>query len=53
MLNQISVGRVFGEEQPYLKPMNQFLATSSAQFTRWIYDSALLPFFPRLDKNAY
>ncbi|GAA5972838.1 hypothetical protein JCM11641_003965 [Rhodosporidiobolus odoratus] len=37
MLNQIAVGRLFGQDQPYLTPMNDFLAQSTPRFSNWIY----------------
>jgi Ras GTPase-activating-like protein IQGAP2/3 len=40
MLNQISVGRLFGQDQQYLTPMNDFISSSVADFSRWIYDGA-------------
>lgn len=38
LLNQISVGRLFDNELPYMTPLNTFIASSSESFTRWIYD---------------
>ena len=38
MLNQISVGRLFDSELPYMVPLNNFIGTSSEKFVRWIYD---------------
>lgn len=36
LLNQISVGRLFGPDQRYLIPMNEFIESSSQEFVRWI-----------------
>ncbi|KAK4704775.1 Ras GTPase-activating-like protein IQGAP2/3, partial [Phenoliferia sp. Uapishka_3] len=38
MLNQISVGRLFDSELPYMTPLNNFIGTSSESFVRWIKD---------------
>ncbi|BGP03561.1 iqgap-related protein [Rhodotorula toruloides] len=38
MLNQISVGRLFGSDQEYLMPMNDFITSSAAEFTQWIFE---------------
>ncbi|KAK4047448.1 iqgap- protein [Microbotryomycetes sp. JL221] len=38
LLNQVSVGRLFGQDQAYLMPMNNFLESSSARFATWIQD---------------
>ncbi|GAA5905227.1 hypothetical protein JCM6882_003721 [Rhodosporidiobolus microsporus] len=38
MLNQITVGRLFGDQQPYLRPMNDFITTSAGQFLNWMSD---------------
>ncbi|GAA6039162.1 hypothetical protein JCM8097_000443 [Rhodosporidiobolus ruineniae] len=38
MLNQISVGRLFGPDQPYLTPMNDFVRQSADTFRDWIYE---------------
>ena len=38
MLNQISVGRLFGADQPYLTPMNDYVNSGIKDFSRWIYD---------------
>jgi len=44
LLNQISVGRLFEDDQP-LKGMNEFVTKSAAQFANWIKDGEL-PHFP-------
>ncbi|KAM0752532.1 hypothetical protein T439DRAFT_287203 [Meredithblackwellia eburnea MCA 4105] len=38
MLNQISVGRLFDNELPYMTPLNNFIGNSATAFTRWIRD---------------
>ncbi|GAA5865578.1 hypothetical protein JCM8547_007655 [Rhodosporidiobolus lusitaniae] len=38
LLMQISVGRIFANDAPYLTPLNEFIGTSSAAFTQWIYE---------------
>ncbi|GEM11050.1 ras GTPase-activating protein [Rhodotorula toruloides] len=38
MLNQISVGRLFGSNQEYLMPMNDFITAGAAEFTQWIFE---------------
>lgn len=43
MLNQISVGRLFDSELPYMTPLNNFIGTSSESFVRWIYDGLSFP----------
>ncbi|CAH7690974.1 hypothetical protein PPACK8108_LOCUS26492 [Phakopsora pachyrhizi] len=37
MLNQISVGRLFSDENPYLVPLNEYLSHASGTFTTWFY----------------
>ncbi|SGY18090.1 BQ5605_C015g07977 [Microbotryum silenes-dioicae] len=41
LLNQISVGRLFGEDQPHLQPMNDYIGACVQDFSRWITDCAL------------
>ncbi|GAA5904612.1 hypothetical protein JCM5296_005248 [Sporobolomyces johnsonii] len=36
LLNQIAVGRLFGDDQPYLTGMNDFVSRSSNRFSQWI-----------------
>jgi Ras GTPase-activating-like protein IQGAP2/3 len=36
MLNQISVGRLFSDDYPYLQPLNQYVTDASAKFSAWI-----------------
>ncbi|GAA5964914.1 hypothetical protein JCM21900_000018 [Sporobolomyces salmonicolor] len=36
LLNQIAVGRLFGDDQPYLAGMNDFVSRSSNRFSQWI-----------------
>ncbi|KAM0790472.1 hypothetical protein ACM66B_003348 [Microbotryomycetes sp. NB124-2] len=38
LLNQVSVGRLFGDDQAYLMPMNAFLEASAARFAGWMED---------------
>lgn len=40
LLNQISVGRLFEDDQP-LKGMNEFVSKSAAAFANWIKDGKL------------
>jgi Ras GTPase-activating-like protein IQGAP2/3 len=35
MLNHISVGRLFDEENPYLQPLNEYVEYASDKFTRY------------------
>lgn len=42
MLNQISVGREFGQDNPYLVALNEFVRHSSELFSAWIAEGALL-----------
>lgn len=43
LLNQISVGRLFGEDQAYLKPMNAFIESSALRFAVWMRDGESIP----------
>ncbi|GAA5820880.1 hypothetical protein JCM11251_001859 [Rhodosporidiobolus azoricus] len=36
LLNQITVGRLFGDDQPYLVPMNPFIVESAGQYRNWV-----------------
>ncbi|GAA5985464.1 hypothetical protein JCM10908_006986 [Rhodotorula pacifica] len=36
LLNQIAVGRLFGSDQPYLAPMNEFIRASSESYLAWV-----------------
>ncbi|KAK4049279.1 iqgap- protein [Microbotryomycetes sp. JL201] len=38
LLNQVSVGRLFGDDQAYLMPMNAFIEASAARFASWMED---------------
>ncbi|SCV68238.1 BQ2448_359 [Microbotryum intermedium] len=38
LLNQISVGRLFGDDQPHLQPMNDYIGACVQDFSRWITD---------------
>ncbi|BGP43492.1 iqgap-related protein [Rhodotorula kratochvilovae] len=38
LLHQISIGRLFEEDQSHLRPMNDFVATSWASFRQWLCD---------------
>lgn len=44
MLNQISVGRLFGADQEYLMPMSDFITSSAAEFTQWIFERTVPSF---------
>ncbi len=36
MLTQIAVGRLFSDDNPYLQPLNEYVAQASARFTAWL-----------------
>ncbi|KAH9824851.1 hypothetical protein DFH28DRAFT_1077365 [Melampsora americana] len=38
MLNQISVGRLFSDENPYLVPLNEYVVHAMEKFSNWLYD---------------
>ncbi|CEQ42089.1 SPOSA6832_03856, partial [Sporobolomyces salmonicolor] len=42
LLNQIAVGRLFGDDQPYLAGMNDFVSRSSNRFSQWISEGELV-----------
>jgi hypothetical protein len=44
MLNQISVGRLFSDDYPYLQPLNQYVTDASARFSRWVSAGSNLSF---------
>ncbi|PWZ01991.1 hypothetical protein BCV70DRAFT_171458 [Testicularia cyperi] len=37
MLTQISVGRLFNDDNPYLQPLNEYVSHASERFTKWLY----------------
>lgn len=43
MLNQISVGRQFAEENPYLSPLNEYIAYGSERFRSWFFSVLDVP----------
>jgi Ras GTPase-activating-like protein IQGAP2/3 len=38
LLNQISVGRLFGDEQKYLRPLNDYIHACAVRFASWVRD---------------
>lgn len=43
MLNQISVGRLFSDDNPYLVPLNEYVTHATAKFSAWFYDRECEP----------
>lgn len=43
MLTQISNGRLFSDENPYLQPLNEYVQAASARFTQWLYNVIDVP----------
>lgn len=37
VLTQIALGRPFGEEQPFLQPLNEYVEQASQRYRRWIH----------------
>lgn len=40
LLHQISIGRLFEQDQAHLQPMNEFVASSWGSFRQWLCDGA-------------
>lgn len=43
MLMQISNGRLFTDDNPYLQPLNEYVQQASARFTQWLYSVIDVP----------
>ncbi|CAO1630340.1 unnamed protein product [Parajaminaea phylloscopi] len=43
MLTQISNGRLFSDDNPYLQPLNEYVQQASARFTQWLYNVIDVP----------
>lgn len=37
MLTQISNGKLFSDDNPYLQPLNEYVSQASERFTQWLY----------------
>lgn len=43
MLTQISNGRLFSDDNPYLQPLNEYVQQASARFIQWLYNVIDVP----------